>query len=122
MFRRKLEVACLWSNTKYIVHAKKLCVIATLRTWHREVRSSKLDNVPDTLRTQSAGRIGSSRALLGLKVSELFFLFPQGSDILLPSLRDCVRSALLSAPSASEMPYQGHANKSPVLPTNKSCC
>ena len=63
-------------------HAKNLCVTATSSFEAQGGSFIRLDSVPYTLRTQSVDLIGCSRALLGLRVSEHFFFFPEGSDIL----------------------------------------
>ena len=44
------------------------------RARHREDRSRKRESIPEALRTQSAGLMRCSRALLGLRVSETFLL------------------------------------------------
>ena len=46
-----------------------------LRVRHSEVCSPKLDSIPDTRSTLSAGLDGRSRALLGWRVFEFFIFF-----------------------------------------------
>ena len=59
---------------QYKMHfnAKVNVSLRLLHARHREGLSSWLYSVPDTRRTPSAGLMVCSRALLGLKVSELF--------------------------------------------------
>ena len=74
-FSHRLEVGHLQSNTNTFLTQRINASLRLLRMRHREVHSLQLVSIPDTQRTQSAGFMVCSRALLGFRMSELS-LFP----------------------------------------------
>jgi len=106
--RRLFIVQYKYILTQRIINASQRLA----RTKHIEVHSSYLENVPNSPRPQSAGPMGRSRAPC-LDLGYQNFLFSGRFWLLWPSLRDCNRSELLSAPSAYQMHYQVKANECP---------